>query len=131
MVRQHVPGDTVGFGGVLRTMRTAPELVAIGQDMERRCPGATLINYVNPMSMLVRVPLRGPGGVIGQVEAYYERPFRVTRLRRTELGLHAEHAAMNVLNVRLFGLVERAKKEWEATFDAIRTDTFGAFSRDI
>jgi alpha-galactosidase len=48
-------GDTVGLGGVLRMMRTAPELVAIAQDMERRCPRAVLINYVNPMSMLTRV----------------------------------------------------------------------------
>ncbi|MHC5054812.1 MAG: family 4 glycosyl hydrolase [Planctomycetota bacterium] len=53
-IRQTV-GDTVGFGGVFRTMRTAPELVAIGHDMERRCPGAVLVNYVNPMSMLTRI----------------------------------------------------------------------------
>ena len=47
--------DTAGIGGVFRTMRTASEMVAIGQDMERRCPGAYLINYVNPMSMLTRI----------------------------------------------------------------------------
>ncbi|MBC7236913.1 MAG: alpha-glucosidase/alpha-galactosidase, partial [Chloroflexi bacterium] len=48
-------GDTAGIGGVFRLMRTAPEMVAIGKDMEKRCPGAYLINYVNPMSMLTRV----------------------------------------------------------------------------
>lgn len=47
--------DTAGIGGVFRTMRTAPELVAIGQDMERRCPGAYLLNYVNPMAMLTGI----------------------------------------------------------------------------
>src|SRR6185437_6066757 len=31
------------------------ELVAIGKDMEQRCPGAYLLNYVNPMSMLTRI----------------------------------------------------------------------------
>jgi alpha-galactosidase len=46
--------DTAGIGGVFRTMRTAPELLAIGHDMEERCPGATLLNYVNPMAMLTR-----------------------------------------------------------------------------
>jgi alpha-galactosidase len=46
--------DTVGFGGVFRTMRTAPELLAIGKDLEKRSPGSCLINYVNPMSMLTR-----------------------------------------------------------------------------
>jgi alpha-galactosidase len=47
-------GDTVGLAGVLRMMRTAPEILAIAQDMERRCPGAYLLNYVNPMAMLTR-----------------------------------------------------------------------------
>ena len=47
--------DTVGIGGVFRVMRTAPELLAIAQDMEKRCPGAWLLNYVNPMSMLTRI----------------------------------------------------------------------------
>jgi alpha-galactosidase len=46
--------DTAGIGGVFRTMRTAPELIAIGKAMEKVCPGATLLNYVNPMSMLTR-----------------------------------------------------------------------------
>lgn len=48
-------GDTVGIGGVFRTMRTAGEMVAIGKDLEQRCPGAYMINYVNPMSMLTRI----------------------------------------------------------------------------
>jgi len=47
-------GDTAGIGGVFRAMRTAPELIAIGKEMETRCPGAWLINYVNPMSILTR-----------------------------------------------------------------------------
>lgn len=48
-------GDTTGMGAMLRTMRTAPEMLAIGKDMERRCPGAWLLNYVNPMAMLTRI----------------------------------------------------------------------------
>ena len=48
-------GDTCGIGGVFRTMRTAPELIAIGQDLERRSPGSVILNYVNPMAMLTRI----------------------------------------------------------------------------
>lgn len=48
-------GDTAGIGGVFRALRCAPELVAIGKDMEARCPGAYMLNYVNPMSMLTRI----------------------------------------------------------------------------
>jgi alpha-galactosidase len=46
--------DTVGIGGVFRTLRTAPEMLAIAADLERRSPGARILNYVNPMSMLTR-----------------------------------------------------------------------------
>jgi alpha-galactosidase len=48
-------GDTAGIGGVFRTMRTAGELLEIGHDMERRCPGAYMLNYVNPMAMLTSI----------------------------------------------------------------------------
>jgi alpha-galactosidase len=47
-------GDTAGIGGVFRAFRTAPELFAIGADLESRSPGAYLFNYVNPMAMLTR-----------------------------------------------------------------------------
>ena len=52
-IHQNV-ADTVGIGGVFRTLRTAPEMLAIAADLERRSPGARILNYVNPMSMLTR-----------------------------------------------------------------------------
>ncbi|MBN2450213.1 MAG: alpha-glucosidase/alpha-galactosidase [Lentisphaeria bacterium] len=52
-IHQYV-ADTAGIGGVFRALRCAPELIAIGKDMEARCPGAYLLNYVNPMAMLTR-----------------------------------------------------------------------------
>ncbi len=45
-------GDTLGPGGIFRTLRTAPEMVAIAKDMEELCPDALLLNYTNPMAML-------------------------------------------------------------------------------
>ena len=39
------------------------------------------------LGLVVRVPLRGPGGVIGQVEALYRRPFEGSRALLAELGL--------------------------------------------
>ena len=42
--------DTLGPGGVFRTLRTAPVMVEIAQDMQRLCPNAYLLNYVNPMA---------------------------------------------------------------------------------
>ncbi len=43
-------GDSLGPGGVFRALRTIPVLVDIARDMEALCPGATLLNYANPMA---------------------------------------------------------------------------------
>jgi alpha-galactosidase len=45
-------GDTMGPGGVFRTLRTVPAMLEICRDMEKSCPNALLINYSNPMAML-------------------------------------------------------------------------------
>ncbi|MGZ4165120.1 MAG: alpha-galactosidase [Solirubrobacteraceae bacterium] len=44
--------DTLGVGGVFRALRTIPVVLAIADDMAQLCPGATLLNYTNPMAML-------------------------------------------------------------------------------
>jgi alpha-galactosidase len=46
--------DTVGVGGVFRALRTIPVAVAIARDMEAVCPGAWLLNYTNPLAVMVR-----------------------------------------------------------------------------
>jgi alpha-galactosidase len=44
-------GDTLGPGGVMRFLRSAPVYQAIAADMHELCPDALLINYANPMAM--------------------------------------------------------------------------------
>jgi alpha-galactosidase len=43
-------GDTLGPGGVFRSLRTIPVLVDLCNDMDEVAPDALLINYVNPMA---------------------------------------------------------------------------------
>ncbi|TCO54325.1 alpha-galactosidase [Actinocrispum wychmicini] len=50
-VRQTI-ADTLGIGGVFRALRTIPVMVALGDNMARRCPDSLLLNYTNPMSMV-------------------------------------------------------------------------------
>lgn len=45
-------GDTLTPGGVMRCLRTLPELIAMGRDIEDLCPNAVVLNYTNPMGML-------------------------------------------------------------------------------
>ncbi|MDE2017488.1 MAG: alpha-glucosidase/alpha-galactosidase, partial [Hyphomicrobiales bacterium] len=43
--------DTLGVGGIMRALRTVPELWKVCADMMEVCPGATMLQYVNPMAM--------------------------------------------------------------------------------
>jgi alpha-galactosidase/6-phospho-beta-glucosidase family protein len=52
-IRQSV-GDSVGPGGINRSLRNVPVLVGIGRDMEEICPDAWLLNITNPMTVLTR-----------------------------------------------------------------------------
>jgi alpha-galactosidase len=56
-IRQSV-GDTVGPGGINRSLRNIPVLVEIGRDMEQKCPDAWLLNITNPMTCLTRCVAR-------------------------------------------------------------------------
>ncbi len=51
-------GDTVGPGGLSRTLRNVPVLLGIAREMEKRCPQAWLLNLSNPLSALTRVVTR-------------------------------------------------------------------------
>lgn len=48
---QQTIGDTLGIGGIMRALRTAPVLASMLTDMEELCPDVTFINYANPMAM--------------------------------------------------------------------------------
>jgi len=50
--------DTLGIGGIFRTLRTLPVMFDFAEDMEKVCPGALFLNYTNPMSMLTGGMLR-------------------------------------------------------------------------
>lgn len=46
-------GDTRGPAGIFRFLRTAPVILNIVRDIEEVCPNAIVLNYTNPMAMLV------------------------------------------------------------------------------
>ncbi len=45
-------GDTIGPGGLFKSLRTIPVWLDILKDAERLCPQAIILNYTNPMSMM-------------------------------------------------------------------------------
>jgi alpha-galactosidase len=51
-------GDTIGPGGIFKALRTGPVWLEIVADVARLAPGAVVINYSNPMSILTLAAAR-------------------------------------------------------------------------
>lgn len=51
-------GDTLGIGGIFRTLRTIPVMLDFAKDIEEVCPDAWFLNYTNPMAMLTLAMLK-------------------------------------------------------------------------
>src|SRR5476651_1237435 len=45
-------GDTIGPGGLFKSLRTIPVFLAVLKDAEELCPRALVLNYTNPMAMM-------------------------------------------------------------------------------
>ena len=53
--------DTIGIGGIFRSLRTIPVMMDFARDMEEVCPDALFLNYTNPMAALTGSMLRYGG----------------------------------------------------------------------
>ena len=51
-------GDTIGPGGLFKSLRTIPVFLQILRDIEELCPAALVLNHTNPMSMTVLAAAR-------------------------------------------------------------------------
>jgi alpha-galactosidase len=82
-------GCTCGPSGVFRTLRYVPLMLDICRDMEQLCPGAWLLHYSNPTTMVpwalnVASPIKGIGmchsvqGTAKRVAHYIGAPFEET-----------------------------------------------------
>lgn len=54
-------GDTVGIGGIFRSLRTIPVMLDFARDMQEVCPDAWFLNYTNPMAVLTNVMITHGG----------------------------------------------------------------------
>lgn len=51
-------GDSMGPGGIFRSQRVLPVLDDLIQNMQKHCPNAVLLNYVNPMAITTMAAAR-------------------------------------------------------------------------
>ncbi len=54
-------GDTLGIGGVMRALRTIPVVLNLCRAVQDEAPNARVLNYTNPMSMVVMAVTRALG----------------------------------------------------------------------
>jgi len=93
-------GDTIGPGGIFRTMRELPLIMDCAADIERLCPEAWVINYINPSA------------VNGMALARY-----APRLKSFALCDSLHMPQVKVRYARHAGLIADAS-EWHAELDA-------------
>jgi alpha-galactosidase len=81
-------GDTAGPLGAFRALRNGTVMLGIAEDMKKACPGALLINYVNPMAPMVSIASSSGIsclGICGGIESTNDYVAEVLGLPRSEL----------------------------------------------
>jgi alpha-galactosidase len=64
--------DTINVGGVMRGLRTIPVVVGLCRDMASACPDAILLNYTNPLAIVVRAASEAEGtATVGLCHSVY------------------------------------------------------------
>jgi len=91
--------DTINAGGVLRGLRTIPVVLAIASEMVEVCPEALLLNYTNPMGMLVKAVDEAIGTLtVGLCHSVYWTVHRLAEYLEVPFAeLDAQSAGVNHL----------------------------------
>ena len=77
---QQTIADSHGIGGIFRALRTIPVVLDLANDMQAMCPGALLLNYTNPMSMLCWAVFAGtPVPVVGLCHSVQHTTWQISQ----------------------------------------------------
>lgn len=111
-------GDTVGPGGIVRSMRLIPMYVEIAQAIERFCPEAWIINYTNPMSICVRTlyevfPRIKAFGCCHEVFGTQKLLAKMVEDDKNISGVKREDIKVNVFGINHFTWLDKAQYRGE------------------
>jgi alpha-galactosidase len=110
-------GDTLGVGGIMRGLRTIPVLLDVCRDMEELCPGALLLNYVNPMAMLCWAVAEASS--IRTVGLCHSVQHTAGELA-TDLGIPAAELDHHVAGINHLAFFLRLERDGEDLYPALR-----------
>jgi alpha-galactosidase len=114
-------GDTIGPGGIFKALRTGPAWLDIVADVQRLAPGAAILNYTNPMSILTLAALRSTDlpvvglchsvqGTSRQLAKYLDVPYRELTWRCAGINHNAWFTTLERNGEDLYPLLrERAR----------------------
>lgn len=110
-IRQTI-ADTLGLGGIFRFLRTAPVVEALYREVQELAPRALILNYTNPMAMLMMLMHRlgsqpavglchSIQGTAAQLETYLNIPageleFRAAGINHMAWYLSLRHRGQDV-----------------------------------
>jgi alpha-galactosidase len=90
-------GDTVGIGGIFRSLRTIPVMMDFARDIREVCPNALFLNYTNPMAVLTNAMITHGGvntvGLCHSVQVCVPHLFR--HLGMDDTGVQYKIAGIN------------------------------------
>ncbi|MBQ9756028.1 MAG: alpha-glucosidase/alpha-galactosidase [Clostridia bacterium] len=106
-------GDTVGPGGVVRSLRTIPIYAQFALDIKKYCPDAWVINFTNPMTVCVRTLYK----VFPEIKAFgcchevfgTQKMFAGLLKDKFGMEINREDVKFNVLGVNHFTWVDEVK----------------------
>ncbi len=135
-------GDTMGPGGLFKTLRTLPAWVDIVRDIEELAPNSIILNYTNPMSAITlattritSIPIVGlchsVQGTSRQLADYLEVPYKDLKWQCAGINhmswfTKLEHNGQDMYPV----LLEKARDPEFVAKDPVRIDAMkylGAF----
>ena len=135
-------GDTIGPGGIFKTLRTGPAWLDILHDAEELCPQAWILNYTNPMSILTLAALKGTAmrtvglchsvqGTSRQLASYLDVPYEELEWRCAGINHNAWFTELRYHGQDMYPrLLQQAEKPETYERDPVRfeiTRYFGAF----
>jgi len=104
-IRFGIPGEeTIGPGGFANAMRTVPEAVRIAKQIERYAPGAMLLSFTNPASVIQYAVTRTTRvNVIGLCDG----PVTMTTNAADALGMDKSALKVDYVGMHHFGFITR------------------------
>jgi alpha-galactosidase len=109
--------DTLGIGGIFRSLRTIPVMLDFARDIEEVCPDALFLNYTNPMAVLTGVMLRYTNvkavGLCHSVQVCTEHLFR-------DLGIDHQGIEEKIAGINHMAWLLEVKRDGEDLYPEIK-----------